>query len=129
MDIFTPLAAKMLLIIIGRPAAAAFPKEVQIQFCSLERERERGREREREREGESEGRFHSSWLHTAPRSSSSGRAQSADSLHTMMDEGIVIQHSWAPLGCQAAVSSDGHCSPVGWKSHLYPIEIDEIFSN
>ncbi len=46
-----------------------------------------------------------------------------------MDEGIVIQHSWAPLGCQAAVFSDGHCSPVGWKSHLYPIEINEIYSN
>ncbi|CAB1457478.1 unnamed protein product [Pleuronectes platessa] len=37
--------------------------------------------------------------------------QPADSLHTMMDDGIVIQHSESPLGCQAAVSSDGHCSP------------------
>lgn len=73
---------------------------------------------------------HPSRWRAAPRSSSPGRkTQAADSPRAVMDDAIVIQHSWAPLGCQAAVSSDGHCSPVGWKSHLYPIEINEIYSN
>lgn len=58
-----------------------------------------------------------------------GERGAADSPRAVMDDAIVIQHSWAPLDCQAAVSSDGHCSPVGWKSHLYPIEINEIYSN
>lgn len=73
---------------------------------------------------------HPSRWRAAPRSSSPGRkTRAADSPRAVMDDAIVIQHSWAPLGCQAAVSSDGHCSPVGWKSHLYPIEINEIYSN
>lgn len=68
-----------------------------------------------------------------PVASQNEGTQAADSPRTVMDEGIVLQHSQAPRRCQAAVSCKGHRPrpphPLGSKSHLYPIDTNEIYSN